>query len=193
MKPTSCKNAQMSETNHSALLVIDVQEAVIEDAWDMEGFLGRLNALIEQARETGTPIIFIQHEEVGEEALSPGSSGWQLASDLDFRPGDLLVHKKYRDGFADTELDDLLGDVGAKRLFVTGSQSDYCVQTTATSALAHGYDVALVADAHTTCAAPVRGGVVPGQEVVDFVNNHFATMHYPGRRVEVVSAGDVSF
>jgi nicotinamidase-related amidase len=182
-----------STTDISTLLVIDVQGAVVDGSADVPGVISRINELLERARKSGTRIIFIQHEEEGEEELTAGSAGWQMVADLDYRSGDTVVHKRFRDGFAGTELDSLLQESGTTRLFVTGSQSDYCVQTTATSALAHGYDVALVRDAHTTCAANVDSGVIEAESVIDFVNNHFATMRYPGRHLEVISAADVNF
>ena len=184
----------MDESQEKAALpVIDVRRAVVEGSVDVPAVIGRINALLEQAREKDAPIIFVQHEEADDPALSNGSPGWQLADGLDYRPTDTVVAKRYRDSFADTTLEELLEQSGASRLVVTGSQSDYCDQTTALSALPHGYDVTLVSDAHTTCATGPGDGDIDGASVIEFVNGHFATLRHPGRRVEVRAASEISF
>jgi len=177
----------------AALLVIDVQRAVVEGSVDVPGVIGRINALLEQARKDDAAIIFVQHEEADDPDLFNGSPGWQFADGLDHRPTDTVVAKRYRDSFADTTLEAILERCGARRLVVTGSQSDYCVQTTALSALQHGYDVTLVSDAHTTCATGPGDGDIDGASVIKFVNGHFASLRYPDRRIEVTPASEVSF
>jgi nicotinamidase-related amidase len=182
----------MTETRErTALLVIDVQRGVVEGAVDVPGVIGRINGLLERARARDVPIIFVQHEEPDSD-LAHGSDGWQFADDLDVGPGEPIVAKKYRDSFADTNLEQLLKQSGVTRLLVTGSQSDYCVQTSALSALQHGYDVTLVSDAHTTCATGPDDGDIDGASVIEFINGHFATLGYPNRKIEVLATSDVS-
>jgi len=175
-----------------ALLVIDLQKAVVEDAVDVPGVLSRVNHLINEARNNGAPLIFIQHQEEGDPQMSPGSPSWEFVDELDFRNGDSLVHKKYRDGFADTELKDLLMSTGTTEVVVTGAQSDYCVPTTALSALARGFDVTLVRNGHTTCATGPGNGSVPGASVVEFINGHFEWLFYPDRKISVEEAASIS-
>ncbi|NMG76945.1 isochorismatase family protein [Aromatoleum diolicum] len=50
-------------------------------------------------------------------------------------------------GFGNTELDDLLHQAHARRLFVGGLATDYCVLNTVTDGLAKGYAVMLLTDA----------------------------------------------
>lgn len=167
----------------AALLVIDVQQEALEGCPDPDGLVDRINRLSSDAEEAGVPVIFIQHE--GEDELAKGSPGWELADRLDRPDGSHLVPKSYRDGFEETELVPLLEDLGVRRLVITGVHSDYCVQTTALSALIRGYDVTLVKDAHAA-----RGDDPDG--IHAFVNSRFATLRYPGRTIEVLPAADVS-
>jgi nicotinamidase-related amidase len=69
-----------------------------------------------------------------------------------------------------------------------GVHSDYCVVTTAMSALQHGYDVTLVSDAHTALPAELPSGTSPARMVVELVNARFATLRVPDRTIEVVPA-----
>ena len=82
-----------------------------------------------------------------------GSAGAQFAAAL-VLPADVRVISKAegRDadaysGFAGTDLDTQLRRLGAKRLFIGGLATDYCVLNTVRDARALGYAVALLADA----------------------------------------------
>jgi nicotinamidase-related amidase len=175
----------------TTLLVIDVQEAALVGCFDVPGVMGRINDLLQRAREAGAAIVFIQHEDADDPEMTAGSMGWQLAEALDRRDGDTVVAKTYRDSFAATELGATLERSGTQRLVVTGAHSDFCVQTTALSALPRGYDVTLVGDAHTTRPVVLPAGELGAEAVVAFVNSRVATMRHPGRTVEVRSAADV--
>lgn len=178
--------------NNRALLVIDVQQSVVEGGVDVPGVLGRINTLLMRARDMGTPVIFIQHEDPDDPDLRNGSPGWQFAGGLDYQENEPIVAKTFRDSFAHTTLNDLLQKYGVGHLIITGAQSDYCVQTSALSALQHGFDVTLVSDGHTTCATGPGDGNIDGASVIDFINGHFASLRYPSRSIEVLPASKVT-
>ncbi len=172
----------------TALLVIDMQEAVLAPCAGVPGVVARINALVGRARQAGVPIVFVQHQDAGDPEMTAGSPGWRIVESLDRRPADPVVAKRHRDGFAATELGTTLDGVGARRLVVTGAQSDFCVQTTALSALFHGYDLTLVSDAHATEPAALPGGEVSADSLIELINSRFATLRQPGRTIEVVPA-----
>lgn len=174
----------------AALLVIDVQVGVVEGAADRDGVITRINSLIAKARAANTPLIFVQHND---EWLVRGSDAWKLVPELDYRTSDRLVEKTYRDAFAETTLLHELTLDDVTNVVVTGAQSDYCVTTVSHSALVHSFDVTLVTDAHTTCDAPLPSSVMPGSQIVEYVNDHFASLSYPGRVVRTVASADVEF
>jgi nicotinamidase-related amidase len=171
----------------TAVLVVDMQQEVLDNCVDAPDVIERINALSRRALDAGAPVIFIQHE--GEDELVRGTRDWQLAETLEIRDGAHVVAKSYRDGFADTELQGLLGRLGVSRVVVTGAHSDFCVQTTALSALVHGFDVVLVSDGHT---ATPDDGTISAESLRDLVNARFATLRYPGRTVKVLPASDVA-
>jgi len=111
----------------TALLVIDMQDAVLRDCVNVLDVIERINDLLRRAREAGAAVVFIQHEDGSEPELAAGSAGWQLADALERLDGDMVVAKTYRDSFANSELADVLTKVGARRLVLTGAQSDFCV------------------------------------------------------------------
>jgi nicotinamidase-related amidase len=174
----------------TALLVIDMQNDVLVGCADGPGVIDRINELSRRAREAGAPVIFIQHQ--GEDELFHGTAGWELVDELERDEQSLIVAKTYRDAFADSELRDLLTRLGVTRVVVTGAHSDFCVQTSALSALANGFDLVVVADGHTTVPAP-ENPALTSEAVTTFINARFAGLRHPGRSVEVLPAAEVEF
>jgi nicotinamidase-related amidase len=174
----------------TALLVIDMQRALCageEAAFGIDQVLPRINALAAQARAAGVPIVFVQHEEQ-DGSLVHGTEGWQLAEGLDVQPGDHRVRKRTPDSFHGTQLQAVLQDLGVRQLVVCGLQSDFCVDTSVRRALALGYPVTLVADAHST----VDNGVLSATQITAHHNRTLSCMASFGPRVEVVPAAAIT-
>ena len=154
----------------TALLVVDVQRALVEGEHAVDGadeFVARLHALLERARTAGAVVVHLQDDGTAPGSLIPrGSRGWELV--LPVSPGEPVVQKAEDDGFAGTELDELLRGAGVDRLVIVGIQSEMCVAATARGALARGYEVVVPRDGHTTYDVPADpdGGVaVPAAHV----------------------------
>src|ERR1039458_10167556 len=87
---------------NTALLVVDVQNAVVANAHQRDEVIGNINTLIDSARAQQVPVIWVQHSD---DELVENSDGWQYVPEL--QPGDSepLVHKKYGDSFDPTALE----------------------------------------------------------------------------------------
>ena len=136
----------------TALLIIDVQRGLFDDEprpFEADAVIARINALAARARESGVPVIFIQHEAASGN-LAHGSETWQLERQLHTAPGDHFVRKTTPDSFLRTTLQALLDEHGVTHVVICGYASEFCVDTTVRRAAALGYPVTLVADAHTT-------------------------------------------
>jgi nicotinamidase-related amidase len=139
-----------------ALLVIDVQRGLFDDAprpFEADLVVARINALVARARAAGAPVVWIQHERA-EGLLAHGSESWQLESQLQPAAGDLFVRKATPDSFLRTPLADLLAEQGVDHLVICGYATEFCVDTTTRRAMALGFPVTLVGDAHTTHDKP---------------------------------------
>ncbi len=136
----------------SALLVIDVQQGLCEgehDAFESKEVIARINQIAEKTRAAGSIVIFIQHESNSGD-LEAGTHAWQLARGLHVEPVDLRIRKTTPDSFHHTELRGILEQHGVTDLVVCGMHTEFCVDTTTRRALALGFPVVLVEDAHTT-------------------------------------------
>ncbi len=137
---------------NTALLIIDVQQGLCEGehcAYDSPLVIARINQVSEKARPAGAVVIFIQHESTSG-YLEFETPAWQLAHGLVVTPTDLRIRKTTPDSFHHTELADVLKQHGIVNLIICGMHTEFCVDTTARRALALGYPVVLVEDAHTT-------------------------------------------
>jgi len=133
------------------LIVIDVQQQLVDEleAARREELLGTLVPLLEQARASGLPVVYVRHDGRPQE-LIPGTPGWEIASAIAPREGEPIVDKRHGDAFKETNLADVLAGYQAEHLIATGMQTDFCVTKTITEAGRRGYRVTLVEDAHAT-------------------------------------------
>jgi len=140
----------------AALIVVDVQEGLFRPfpspALSGDVFT-RINELTSRARAAGVPVIFIQHETATGD-LEYGSPGWALAKELHVRAPDEIVRKTTPDSFLRTNLGSILENSGVSNVVICGYATEFCVDTTVRRAAALGYNVTLVADAHTTHDKP---------------------------------------
>jgi nicotinamidase-related amidase len=174
---------------NAALLVIDVQNGVVANAHNRGEVIANINKLVDKARDEDVPVVWVQHSD---DDLPRDSESWEYVPELVRRDSEPLVHKQYGDSFEDTELEDVLAGRRVGRLIVTGAQTDACVRSTIHGALARGYDVTLVADAHTTEDLS-QYGAPPPDKVIAHTNLYWKYQTAPGRRGGTVETEHVSF
>ncbi|MET0898958.1 MAG: cysteine hydrolase family protein [Mycobacterium sp.] len=173
----------------SVLLVIDVQNDVVAGAHQREAVVANIGRLVERARDEDVAVVWVRHSD---DELPHGSDGWRIVPELVPRVGEPLVDKNYGDSFEDTTLEAVLSELGVGRLVVVGAQTDACVRGTVHGGFTRGYDVTLVADAHTTDDRS-QFGAPPPEQVIAHTNMYWSYQQAPGRTAEVVTTGDVSF
>ena len=174
---------------NTALLVIDVQNNVVAGAWHRDQVIANINLMIDKARTTGVPVIWIQHSS---DELVSGSEGWQYVPELQRDETEPLVHKSHGDAFEATDLEEILAKFGVSRLLVSGAQTDACIRSTLHGAFVRGYDTFLIADAHTTEDLSEYG--LPGPDkIVAHTNAYWQWQSAPDREAGVFNAADVDF
>ncbi|WP_342799862.1 isochorismatase family protein [Nocardia sp. No.11] len=173
----------------TALLVVDVQNGVVEAAIRRDEVVANIAALVDRARTASVPVIWIQHSA---EDLVTGTEAWRYVPELTRRDDEPLVPKRYGDSFEDTPLEALLAAAGAGHLVVTGAESDACVRSTIHGAFVRGYDVTLVADAHTTFDKTPWGAPQPA-EVIAHTNLYWQYQRAPGRTAAVRPTAELDF
>jgi len=173
----------------TALLVVDVQVGVVARSHDVPAVVANIKHVVEKARASGVPVIWVRH---ANDWLTPGSDPWQIVPELSPALSEPMVEKIYPDAFEETVLEDVLAELKAGRLIVTGLQTDECIRSTLHGALARGYDVVLVGDAHTTEDQTQWGAPSP-DKVIAHTNLYWANHRAPGRRTSVAKAAELDF
>ncbi|MEH7883726.1 cysteine hydrolase family protein [Bacillus sp. JJ1609] len=134
-----------------ALLVIDVQNVMFEEGVFNGGkLLQNINNLISKAREANAPIFYVQHNEAPGGPLEYGTTGWEIHPSISPQTDDVIIQKTNPDSFSNTSLDEELKNRGIEHLYITGIQTELCVDTTCRRAFSMGYKVTLVSDSHGT-------------------------------------------
>jgi len=141
------------------LLIIDVQNAVLEDgngappseanARAFDTVVEGIACLLEWARARSMPVVFVQHSDP-DGPLERSTNGWRIRDEIAPRVGEPVVEKTAPDSFFGTTLSAELDKAGAKTLIVAGCRTEYCIDTTVRRAVSLGYDVTLVSDGHMT-------------------------------------------
>ena len=173
-------------SNSSALMVIDVQREVVPRALNVEQVVSNINSLIGKARESGTPVIWVQHSD---DYLIKESEGWEFVPELKPAPGDIRIYKTHASSFEETDLNEELANLGTKHLIITGAQTDFCVNATSNAAVELGFDVTLVSDAHTTEDTPSSTAA----ELIAEKNAQFEALSRGDQKIEVLPEEAISF
>lgn len=173
---------------NKALVVIDVQNGVVWDAYDRERIVANIAALVADARALNVPVVWVQHSD---EEMPIGSDYWQLVPELVPSEGEARVEKLYRNSFEATNLEEVLANLGVGELIICGSQTNNCVRHTIHGALDRGYDVLLVEDAHTTSDFEWDHGVITALSIIDEQNANSRSLSLPGRSCDIVPAAEV--
>ncbi|MFE6891805.1 isochorismatase family protein [Streptomyces sp. NPDC057694] len=173
-----------------ALLVIDMQNALLPIMHRPAATIAAIAALRTRARAAGVPVVTVQHH--GGD-LEPGTEGWRIVPELDPAPGEPVVAKTTSDAFLRTDLATVLGSLGVTEVLITGFATENCVETTARQALSRGFDLVLVADGHTTSVRPAVSDFVPADLSIAHHNEIYRHIDFPDRRVRVLPAARVDF
>jgi nicotinamidase-related amidase len=185
-------------TSTTALLIIDVQNAILRGAGGrrageiqqaLDGTVGRIAGLLARARAGGAPVIHVQHDGRPDHRLAVGSEGWQIRRELAPSNGEKVVRKQSCDAFFQTPLSAELAARAVDRLVVAGCMTEFCVDTTCRRAVSLGYDVDLVADGHMTADS----GGLAFEQIIAHHNALLDGFDAGDHVIRVVPGGDIRF
>lgn len=142
---------------NAALLIVDVQIGLVGlmPGELKDHVLPNIEALLTQARSSGSSVLFIQHDGPKGHPLEVNTAGWAIHASILPLDGEPVVSKQASDAFFETRLAEELQKGGIQHLVIVGGMTEYCVDTTCRRAVTLGYDVTLVADGHLTRDTPV--------------------------------------
>ncbi len=183
--------ATIRSGDKTALLIVDMQVDVMDQTWEEARIIKNAARAVEKARASEVPIIWIQHVN---KKLVHGSPGWDLLPGLTPRPADIRLDKQFNSSFEQTALEETLINLGVSHIVLAGALTNWCIRATAHAALDKGYDLTLIADAHTTGDTNFEdGGVIKAKQLVQELNIAMSWLSYPGRTNRAISIQDLEF
>jgi len=147
--------------NHTefAVVVIDVQTGLFNTdppPHEATEVIHRINFVTGRARAAGVRVFTVQHDGPPDgDWLVPFSDSWKLHPDLQRESGDVAIRKTTGDAFYGTDLERQLRSAGVRSLILGGYATEFCVDSTLRNATSKGFEVIVLADAHTTNDAPL--------------------------------------
>jgi nicotinamidase-related amidase len=177
-----------SERGSAALVVIDVQVNVVRDAYERDAKVANMAEAVKKARAASIPVIWVRHSA---QDLPLHTDGWQIVPELVPAQGEQIIEKKFRSTFVDTNFEEVLSQLKISHLYICGAETNNCVRHTSMSALEYGYDITLIADAHTTTGFEWNGFVVDAARTIDEQNTNFMGYELPHCSADVKKVSEL--
>lgn len=121
------------------LLVVDAQRGIMNDA--LHGYrqlITRVQTLITKARETGTEVVYVRHDDGAGTALTPGSEGFSIWEGFQPTRSERIFDKRVNSAFRNSGLLAYLREKGESTVMIVGLQTDYCIDATIKAGFEHG-------------------------------------------------------
>jgi nicotinamidase-related amidase len=151
-------------TQNAALLVMDMQSAILRNLPDPTALIANVNRAIENAREKGIPVFFVVvgfrpgAPEISMNNKSFSSGGkerfagvkaaefMKLHPDVAILPDDIVVTKRRISAFTGSDLDVILRAHGIQHIVLTGVATSGVVLSTTREAADKDYRITILSD-----------------------------------------------
>lgn len=139
--------------SQSALVLIDCQNTYREGIMQLEGVEpapAQCAKLLKRARDSGAPVIHIQHDAGPGSPYDVRAHIGSIADVVAPAAGEKVITKAFPSSFEQTDLDAELKRLGVTDLVLAGFMTHVCVNSTARAAFNHGYRTTVVGNATAT-------------------------------------------
>lgn len=151
-------------TNHTALLVMDVQRRITDRFPDAADYLGRVGRAVEAARAAQVPVVYVVvgfrpgHPEIsprnkifsalaGAGGFGAGDEAAQIHPAVAPRADEVVVTKRRVSAFAGSDLDVVLRSLGVHSLVLAGIATSGVVLSTVRQAADLDFELTVLSDA----------------------------------------------
>lgn len=108
------------------LLVIDVQKGITDDRlYNFGEFLSNLKKLIAKAREQGTEVIYVQHDDGPGSGFSVGDVDFEIYDDIVPLSGEKIFYKTVNSSFSNKDLCKYLEDKKEDTVVISGLMTNF--------------------------------------------------------------------
>ncbi len=132
------------------LLVVDTQKAITNSGlYNFDILESNIEKLIETARNHGTEVIFVRHDD-GAGELTRGNEGFEIYSGFQPRNDEKVFDKTVNSAFKGTGLTEYLRQKGEDTIIIVGLQTDYCIDATIKAGFEHGFAMIVPENTNST-------------------------------------------
>ena len=168
----------------AALLIIDAQALItVPELYRFDEFVSNTVKLIETARESGTEVVYIRHEDTGGNGLVKGMPGFEIYEAFAPREGERIFDKRVNSAFRDTGLTAYLRERQTDTLIIAGLQTDYCIDASVKCGFEHHFGIIVPGYANTTFDNPY----MTAEQTYRFYNGWM----WPRRYAQCMPVGEV--
>lgn len=135
----------------TALLVVDVQQAMMDDRPYRETeLISNIGTLLRAARQSGIEVIYVRHDGGAGDTLEAHTPGWEISPAIAPEADERIFDKQFNSAFRGTGLREYLQQRGVGTLVLVGMQTEYCIDATCKVAFEYGFSVIIPEGATTT-------------------------------------------
>lgn len=133
------------------LLVIDIQNGITDDRlYNFHEFLENTKKLIEAARNAGTEVIYVQHDDGPGTGFSIGDDDFEIYSEVYPVEGEKRFVKITNSCFGNADFVEYLNTKKEDSLMIVGLMTNFCIDATIKSAFDRGYRVVVPQGCNST-------------------------------------------
>ncbi len=159
------------DLDSTALIVIDIQQFYFPDGLvpltDPEAAAQQAAKVIAAFREAGQPVIHVQH--LPKDVETPDPTGikeqYRIYPEVLPKPGEVVIGKHHANSFRETELLEILRELGVTKIVVVGMQTHMCVEAAVRAGADFGFEMTVIDDACATRDLDFDGIAVPAAQV----------------------------
>ena len=141
------------------LIVIDMQKGILsEDLYDHKGVLENVAKVIDAARNSGTEVIYVKHDDGPGSGFTFGDEDFEIADEIAPANGEKVFVKTIPSSFSNKEFAAYLEGTKDDALMIVGLQTDFCIDSTVKSAAERGYRVIVPKGTNSTFDNPYMTG-----------------------------------
>lgn len=157
---------------NQTLLIIDAQQELIDgnqevsQIFNKEKLIININKVINKARESGVPVVFVRDLDVAEGE----GDGFQIHNEIRVPTEAIFFDKSATNSFYGTGLLEYLTSELIEHIVIMGCETQHCIDSAVRTATISGFDVTLVGDGHST----LGNDVLSSEQII---NHHNTTLH----------------
>ncbi|KAJ6541513.1 Isochorismatase-like protein [Mycena capillaripes] len=167
-------------TADSVLVIIDAQNEYASGILTVANLATTRLAiaqLLERYRAAGGAVVHVWHvAPEGAPVFTPNTPLADAFSELAPQSGESIVKKHFPGAFAETNLQDIIQNLGVRKIVLVGYMAHICVSTTAREAHQRKYEVVVVKDAVGDRDIPGASGEAVTEMVMLELADGFATV-----------------